>query len=289
MLAQTIDLIREAQKKHIAVGAFNTYNLEITQAVITAAEQLGQPVILQFGVSSIKLYGEALIVAAQVAARKASVPVALHLDHCSDRNIIEACFVWGCSSALADGSRLPFAENVAFTQQAVEIAHIYDGAIEAELGYLAGTEDGITIAEREASLTDPKQAQEFVKQTGIAMLAVSIGNVHGYTSYPPTLDFARLAQIACQTDVPLVLHGASGIQEEHIQQAIRLGVAKLNVNTEVRTAYLTTIAGWGVRVGPMPDPRKKGQDLLDLTQEAVAAAQSVVKRMIQVCSTLSEG
>src|SRR5258708_39195030 len=110
MLAQTIDLIREAQKKHVAVGAFNTYNLEITQAIITAAEQLDQPVMLQFGVPSVKLYGEALILAAQVAARKTSVPVAFHLGHASDRNVIEGCFTWGCSSALADGASLPCAE-----------------------------------------------------------------------------------------------------------------------------------------------------------------------------------
>ena len=287
MLVQTIDLIREAQSKHMAVGAFNTYNLEITQAIIAAAEQLGQPVILQFGVPAIKMSGEALVAAAQAAARKARVPVALHLDHCSDIGLIETCFAWGCSSALADGSRLPFSENVAFTRRAVEFAHNYGGTIEAELGYLAGTEDGITVEEMEASLTDPDQACEFVSQTGVAMLAVSIGNVHGYTPHPPALDFERLAHIALEVDVPLVLHGASGIPEGDIQRAIRLGIAKLNVNTEVRTAFLKAIARWGVRVGPEPDPRKKGQDLLDLAQEAITAAQEIVVKTIQICGDLS--
>ena len=118
------------------------------------------------------------------------------------------------------------------------------------------------------------------------MLAVSIGNVHGYTPHPPPLDFARLAQIAAQVDVPLILHGASGIAREDIQHAIRKGIAKLNINTEVRTAFLKAIASWGVRVGPEPDLREKGQDLLDLMQEATAAAQNVVEQAIRTCRFL---
>ncbi|TMD90533.1 MAG: class II fructose-bisphosphate aldolase, partial [Chloroflexi bacterium] len=168
----------------------------------------------------------------------------------------------------------------------VELAARYGGTIESELGYLAGTEDGITVEEIESSLTDPAQAHEFIAATGAAMLAVSIGNVHGYVPNPPPLDFERLAQIAAQVDVPLILHGASGISREDIQQAIRMGIAKLNINTEVRTAFLKAIASWGVRIGPEPDLRKKGQDLLDLMQEAIAAAQDVVEQTIRTCTFL---
>jgi fructose/tagatose bisphosphate aldolase len=110
--------------------------------------------------------------------------------------------------------------------------------------------------------------------------------VHGYVPVSPSLDFERLAQIAAQVDVPLVLHGASGIPREDIQQAIHMGIAKLNINTEVRTAFLRAIAGWGVRIGPEPDLRKKGQDLLDLMQEAIAAAQGVVEQTIRTCNVL---
>ena len=120
------------------------------------------------------------------------------------------------------------------------------------------------------------------------MLAVSIGNVHGYVPVSPPLDFERLAQIAAQVDVPLVLHGASGIPRADIQHAIHMGIAKLNINTEVRTAFLRAIAGWGVRIGPEPDLRKKGQDLLDLMQEAMAAAQGVVEQTLRTCNFLPD-
>jgi tagatose 1,6-diphosphate aldolase GatY/KbaY len=168
----------------------------------------------------------------------------------------------------------------------VELAARYGGTIEAELGYLAGTEDGVTVEEVEASLTDPTRAHEFITETGAAMLAVSIGNVHGYVPNPPPLDFARLAQVAAQVDVPLVLHGASGIAREDIQQAIRMAIAKLNINTEVRTAFLRAVAHWGARVGPEPDLSRKGQDLLDVMQEAIAAAEGVVASTIRTCSLL---
>jgi ketose-bisphosphate aldolase len=283
MLANTIDLLRAAREKGVAVGAFNTYNLEITRAIVDAAEQLKQPVILQLGVPALKTGGEALARAMLAAASAAHVPVALHLDHCTDIGLIETCFVWGFSSALADGARLPFDQNVAFTSQAVQLAAHYAATIEAELGYLAGTEDGIMVEEVEASLTDPRQARELISRSGAAMLAVSIGNVHGYTPKPPPLDFARLAHIAAAVDVPLVLHGSSGIAQEDIHHAIRLGIAKLNVNTEVRSAYLKAIATWGLRYGPEPDLRKQGQDVLDLMQEAEAAASAVVTSMIRIC------
>jgi tagatose 1,6-diphosphate aldolase GatY/KbaY len=286
MLVRTIDLVQQARSKAVAVGAFNTYNLELTQAIVAAAEKLNVPVILQLGVQAIKAGGEPLAMATLAAARVASVPVAVHLDHCSDRDLIERCFVWGFSSALADGSRLPFAENIAFTRRAVDLANRHGCVIEAELGYLAGTEDGVTIEEVESSLTDPGRAHEFVAETGTALLAVSIGNVHGYVPNPPPLEFERLTQIAAEVDVPLVLHGASGIAKEDIQRAIPLGIAKLNVNTEVRTAFLKAIASWGVRVGPEPDLRQKGQDLLDLTREAITAAEGVVTSTLRTCNFL---
>lgn len=286
MLVNTIDLIQEARNRGVAIGAFNTYNLELTRAIVTAAEKLKQPVILQLGVAAIKVGSEPLAMATLAAGRVARVPVAVHLDHCSDMGLIEKCFIWGFSSAMADGSHLAVAENIAFTRRAVGLASQYGGAIEAELGYLAGTEDGITVEELESSLTDPDQAHEFIARTGAALLAVSIGNVHGYVPNPPPLDFGRLAQVAAEVNVPLVLHGASGISKEDIQHAIRMGIAKLNINTEVRTAFLKAVADWGVRVGPDPGPRKKGQDLLDLMQEAIVAAESVVDKTIRTCSFL---
>jgi tagatose 1,6-diphosphate aldolase GatY/KbaY len=286
MLTSTIELVRHAQNARVAVGAFNTYTIEQTQAIIQAAERLQCPVILQLGVPSLKVSGEPLVQALLAAARNASVPVSVHLDHCSDLQLIETCLRWGFSSALADGSRLPWQENVVFTRKAVELAQGYGATIEAELGYLAGTEDGITIEQLEASLTDPAQARSFIQETGAALLAVSIGNVHGYTPEPPPLDFERLALIAKLVDVPLVLHGASGLPVSNVQQSIRMGIAKLNVNTEVRSAFLSAIAQWGMRHGPEPDVRRKGQDLLDLMREASTAAGVVVEATLKTCNFL---
>lgn len=286
MLVNTLELVQEACRRKVAVGAFNTYNLEFTRAIITAAETLSAPIIVQLGVQSVRTGGEPLAGATLAAARVAKVPVAVHLDHCSDMGMMERCFAWGLSSALADGSHLPFAENMEFTRRAVNVATRYGATIESELGYLAGTEDGVTIEAVRSSLTDPTQAHELVTTTGTAMLAVSIGNVHGTVPNPPLLDFDRLAQIATQVDVPLVLHGASGIPKEDMQRAIAMGVAKLNINTEVRTAFLRAIAKWGMRVGPEPNVREKGQDFLDLMQEAMAAAQEVVEQTIRTCRFL---
>jgi ketose-bisphosphate aldolase len=288
MLANTIDLVLDAHRRGVAVGAFNTYTLELTSAIVAAAEKLRQPIILQLGVPALKAGGEPLAKATLIAAHNASVPVAVHLDHCADLAVIQQCLEWGFSSALADGAHLSLDDNIAFTKQAVEYASRSGATIEAELGYLAGTEDGVTVEAREASLTDPVQAKEFIDATGAALLAVAIGNVHGYVPVPPRLDFDRLAQLVECVDVPLVLHGASGLPTEDIQRAIRMGITKLNVNTEVRTAYLNAIAGWGVRFGPEPDLRKKGQDLLDMLREAGAAAQEVVAHTLNVYGFLQD-
>src|SRR5579883_3231038 len=135
MLAKTIDLVQEARCHGIAVGAFNTYDIELTHAIVLAAEKLQRPIILQLGVQPLKAYGEPLVQATIAAARVARVPVALHLDHCADIGLIEQCLHWGFSSALADGSRLSLADNIALTRQAVAIAAQYGAAIEGELGY----------------------------------------------------------------------------------------------------------------------------------------------------------
>ena len=137
MLVKTIELVQEARHRGVAIGAFNTYNLELTRAIVETAEALSQPIILQLGVSAIKAGGEPLALATLAAARVARVPVAVHLDHCPNLSLIEQCFEWGFSSALADGSHLSYAENMAFTRQAVEVATRFGGTIEAELGYLA--------------------------------------------------------------------------------------------------------------------------------------------------------
>lgn len=290
MLAHTIDLVRDARNKHVAVAACNTYNLELTRAIVAAAESLDQAIILQLDAQSILSAGEALVTATQAAARTARVHVALHLDHCSNLELLETCFKWGFTSAHADGSHLAFLDNCAFTRSAVQLATRYDATIEGELGYPAGTETiqgRITRTTRAEQLpTDPEQAHEFIDCSGAALLAVSIGNIHGYTPDPPLLDFERLAYIAHNVNIPLVLHGASGIPKVDIQRSIHLGIAKLNFSTDIRRAYIKAVAQWSTEVGADPDVRIPGQDLKDLTHAVTDAVKDTVETIIRTCRLL---
>jgi tagatose 1,6-diphosphate aldolase GatY/KbaY len=169
---------------------------------------------------------------------------------------------------MADGSHLPYAENLAFTKAMTQLAHAKGAVVEAEIGRISGTEDGLSVAEKEAKMTDPIQAVEFVKATGVDALAVTIGNVHGEYKSEPRLDFDRLATIRAAVDVPLVLHGASGLPPAMINQSIQLGVCKFNVNTEVRQAYVKDLSQ------SLNAPTLR--DLMEVMQSAIAAMQTVV-------------
>jgi tagatose 1,6-diphosphate aldolase GatY/KbaY len=267
MLTSTVDLLRAARAGGYAIGAFNIYNLEGVRAVVSAAEAVGSPVMLQLLPAALTHGGTPLVALCLSAAHAAAVPIAVHLDHSTSTTDIRATLVAGANSIMADGSHLSYAENLAFTAQAAALVHAHGAAIEAELGRLSGSEDGLTVAEYEAKLTDPAEAVDFVARTGIDALAVCIGNVHGHYRGEPRLDFARLQAIRQAVSVPLVLHGASGLSAAVVQQAITLGVCKFNVNTEMREAYIqslrTCLAGLKA-------------DVLDLMGAAVATMQAVV-------------
>jgi tagatose 1,6-diphosphate aldolase GatY/KbaY len=268
MLAALNPLLEAAQSEGYAIGAFNVYNLEGVRAVIRAAEHTRSPVMLQLHPSAHQHGGSPLVALCLEAARSATVAVAVHLDHSSSESDIRDALAAGMTSIMADGSHLPYADNVAFTRQIVELAHTQDAAVEAELGRLSGTEDGLTTPEYEAKLTDPAEAADFVSQTRVDALAVCIGNVHGHYRNEPKLDFARLSAIRQSIPTPLVLHGASGLPESMVQQAIRLGICKFNVNTEVREAYIATLRQQ-LQLPASPD-------LIALMQEAETAMQNVV-------------
>ncbi len=167
--------------------------------------------------------------------------MSVHLDHCSDPDVIRSALAAGLTSIMADGSHLDYEQNVAFTRAMVERVHAVGGVVEAELGRLAGTEDDLTVAEYEARLTDPVKAVDFVARTGVDMLAVCIGNVHGRYPRPPQFDFERLAAVRDAVSLPLVLHGTSGVPDDMVRRCIELGVCKFNVNTEVRQAYVAAL------------------------------------------------
>ena len=180
----------------------------------------------------------------------------------------------GIQSVLADGSKFSYQENLAFTREMTALAHAKGATVEAEIGRISGTEDGMTIAEKEAKMTDPYQAKEFVEKSGVDFLAVTIGNVHGQYHSEPRLDFERLAKVRQQLEIPLVLHGASGLPALMIQRSIELGVCKFNVNTEVRQKYLQFWRDYG--------KTDSQSDLLDCQKASTGAMQEVIAQKIRL-------
>lgn len=274
MQAFATDLLSEARAHSYAIGAFNVYNLEGVRAVISAAEAERSPVMLQIHPASLRHGGEALFAMCLAAVRGATVPAAVHLDHSSSKEEIRAALEAGVSSVMADGSALSYDDNVSFTREVTQLAHNAGACVEAELGRLSGGEDGLPVTERDARMTDPEQAASFIQETGIDLLAVCIGNVHGRYRSAPCLDFARLAAIRDCVSVPLVLHGVSGLPEVLVRRAIEAGTAKLNVNTEVRSAYVETLKA-RLEGGASPE-------LVDLMSAAIEAMQAVVATKLRV-------
>lgn len=266
MLSEGNGMIVDARRDRRAVAAFSTYTLESTLAVCRAAERTGQPVLIQAGASAFRSAGRSTLAAvALAAAREAGAPVGVHLDHSRDLEEIRECIRLGYTSVMFDGSHLPFAENVRLTRTVVDEAHAAGVWVEGELGAVAGDEDVSGATEAEA-LTDPAEAAEFARATGVDALAVAVGTVHGFTPEPVHVDLERLERIAAVTDVPLVLHGGSGLPDEELLAAVRAGVAKVNINAELRRAYLAAAAR-AIAAG--------GDDVARLQTEAIAAMVEV--------------
>ncbi|WP_284980583.1 class II fructose-bisphosphate aldolase [Arthrobacter sp. efr-133-TYG-118] len=242
------DLVGSALERGAAVPAFTCYDFTTALAVVAAAEKSGQGVILLVapktaGVRS----GLRLITALRALADDASVPVSVQLDHASDLEVIRDSVAAGADAVLADGSSLPFEENIALVRSVREVlvaAGASDVVIEAELGGLAGDEDkafGVDIHAHPAGLTDPGQVQDFLSRTGADLLAVAVGNAHGRYAGEPKLHWKVLEDIASLTELPLVLHGASGIPAADLVKATSMRVGKVNFNTELRTGILATL------------------------------------------------
>ena len=232
-------LLREAREGGYAVGAFNCNNMEIVQAIVAAAEKENAPVIMQASQGAIKYAGLDYITAmARLAAGKTKVPVALHLDHGTSFDQCMQCIQAGFSSVMIDGSKLPLRDNIALTRRVIDVARACGVSVEAELGKIGGTEDDITVSEREALFTDPEEAAVFVRETGVGSLAVAIGTAHGQYKGVPELDFPRLEKIISLVKIPIVLHGSSGVPDDAVRRAISLGVCKVNIDTNIREAFV---------------------------------------------------
>ncbi|HLE74437.1 MAG TPA: class II fructose-1,6-bisphosphate aldolase [Candidatus Bathyarchaeia archaeon] len=279
MLVTNKDLMVPARKNRYAIAAFNVQNLESSLAIVEAATEENSPVIVQITPSVIKYAGLAYISSlVKTAAQLAPVPMTMHLDHGEDFDTAAKCVDAGFTSVMIDGSFLKFDENVALTKRVVSIAHPKGVSVEAELGKIAGIEER-SVEEKEAILTDPKVAVEFVEKTGIDALAVAIGTSHGAYKFKGEgkLDLERLKLISETVSIPLVLHGASsvpqwivekatkygaalsgakGIPEEQIKKAVSMGIAKINIDTDLRLAFTATVREVLANSPKEFDPRK---------------------------------
>ena len=224
------DLLYKAQKENYAVGSFSVANMEMILGIVKAAEEMRSPIILQIAEvrlnhSPLEIIGPAML----AAAKNATVPVAVHLDHGTSMECIKKALDLGFTSVMFDGSHLPFEENVKMTKQVVSLAKEYGAATEAEIGCVGGSEDGsVDIAMR---CTSPAQAKEFYEKTGVDALAIAIGNAHGFYKDAPELRFDILESVAKEVPVPLVLHGGTGIEPEDFIRCHQNGIKKINIAT----------------------------------------------------------
>ncbi len=300
MLVNLNKILPKAQRGKYAVGAFNINNLEIAQAVIDAAEELKAPVILQTSEGAINYAGmDYLAMIAHIAAESTKVPVVFHLDHGKNFNLVMAAIDSGYySSVMFDGSHHPLKENIKLTKKIVAKAHKKGISVEAELGRIFGKEDNISVEEKEVAFTDPAEATEFVKKTGIDALAVSIGTAHGANKFKgkPKLDFKRLEAIKKSVKIPLVLHGASavskkmltrlhkqceqmkdcsrledaiGVPDSQAKKAIAHGITKINVDTDLRVAFTVAVRETLLKDHNVFDPRKIVGPARDLMTQTV--------------------
>lgn len=275
------EMLLEAQEGKYAVGAFNVENLDMIIAVIEAAEELNAPVMLQTTPSTVKYAGlDYFLANVKVAAKKAKVPVALHLDHGSSFELAMQALRSGYTSIMIDGSPLGFEENIEVSKLVADACFPSGIPVEAELGKVGGKEDDLEVEEMNC-YTDPQEAKEFVERTGVSSLAVAIGTAHGLYQGEPKLDLNRLSKIREVVKIPLVLHGGSGVPDEMIQETIKRGICKVNYATELRIAYSD-----GVKEILEKDP-----DVIDPKKYGLAGRESVkefVKKKLGVCGCIDK-
>jgi len=291
MLANTKDLLKKAQKQHYAIGHFNINNMEIVQGIIQAANSLHSPIILATSEGSIQYAGiDFLYNLANTASNITKIPIALHLDHGKDMNIITHAIKLGYSSVMIDASHEKFEKNIHLTKKVVQLAHKHNVSVEAELGTIGGVED--SIKSRNILYTDPTKAQEFVQQTDCDFLAVAIGTSHGAYKFQgqAKLHQELLKKIKQQVKIPLVLHGASGVPkfitvqaekygaklsgvhgvpDSQIKQAIKNGICKINTDTDLRLAFDAGVRKI-IKTNPQEfDPRHILSPARDMIQKVV--------------------
>lgn len=270
------EVLKEANDLNMAVGAFNTHNLEMLPAIIKAAVKEKTPVIVQTSCGTANYIGHKNLVSiCKSMADEYGAEVVLHLDHAKDYDEIRKAIDAGYSSVMFDGSSLPLKENILGTKRVVAYAKKYGVSVEAELGTVGGTEDGIAVARDEVRYTDPADAVEFVKQTGIDALAVAIGTNHGQYKSKTNINFERLKEIKDVVDIPLVIHGGTGVKEEDVKKVIDLGIRKFNVGTEL-------LVGWNRESKTCYDEHKENISNRENVVPCLNVIEEIVSRKIKL-------
>ena len=253
MYTTSKEMILKAREGRYAVPAFNAENMEMVQAIVAAAEEMRSPVMIQTTPTTVKYITREMAYAmVKAEADKATVPVALHLDHCENYDDVVKAMEVGYSSVMIDASKIPYEDNVALTAKVVEAAKSFGATVEAELGTVGGKEDGHSA---EVIYTDPDLALDFATCTGVDIFAVAIGTAHGFYKGEPKLNFELLAKLREIIAVPLVLHGGSGVPDEMIRRTIELGISKVNFATELRAA-MTAAVREALKNESVIDPKK---------------------------------
>lgn len=276
------EVLKGANQLNMAIGAFNTHNLEMLPAIIKAAGKQKTPVIVQTSCGTANYVGHKNLVAVcKSMAEEYGVDVVLHLDHAKDFDEIRKAIRAGYSSVMFDGSSLSFKENIFGTKQVVNFAKEYGVSVEAELGTVGGTEEGIVVSQAEVFYTDPKDAVEFVAETGIDALAVAIGTNHGQYMSKTDISFDQLKQIKEVVDIPLVIHGGTGVKDDDVKKVIDLGIRKFNVGTEL-------LVGWNRQSKVCYEENKENISNRDNVVPCLDKIEEIVSRKINLFKNMSE-
>jgi len=270
------EMLGRARDGGYAVGAFNIVDPMTAQGVVRAAEAKRAPVIIQTSAKTVELLGTGCLSAmVRELAEKAAVPVALHLDHCKNMDLIGACIRAGWSSVMVDASSLPFEENVRMTREVVALARPLDITVEGELGAIVGVEDDIFVKEGEAHLADPAQSVEFVKRTGVDVFAPAIGTAHGIYKGVPVIAFDRLKEIAGSAGALVAIHGGTGLSDEVFRRVIGLGGVKVNISTQIKHIYRDSFTGF---IGKNPGVYEPVKIMAAVRGDTQAAVESFIDK-----------
>ena len=256
MLVTSKELLLDAQKNHYAVGAFNVENMEMVMAVLAAAEQQNSPVIMQTTPGTVKYAGFDFYFAnVRTAAERTKIPVVMHLDHGNSFAMAMQAFRAGYTSIMIDGSKLPFEENIALTKSVVDVCNASNIPVEGELGKVGGKEDDLENDD-DNPYTNPQEAKIFVERTGVDSLAIGIGTAHGVYKGIPKVNMEVLSAVRQVVDVPLVMHGTSGVPDEQVRDAVSRGICKVNYATDLRIAFTNGVKSFMNENPNAFDPKK---------------------------------